>query len=983
MRRFIPALLVVAGCHWGAWLRAPSDHSEPFLGYRSPPMERDRSSGLGQLGPRVAQALRQGYATADRAPPVSLTPTDGSELELRALDADIQIQGPLAHTELHFVFHNAESRTREGRFAIALPPGAAVSRFAMKVDDTWREARIVSRTRGRAVYETYLHRRVDPALLERDADSRFSARVFPIAGSADKEILLAYDHAVGASAPYVLPLRGLPAVPLAVTIDQDGAVKQRTSRDAPDDVVLAVQPGNAALAGETAFVARVELPTAAEPAALDRVLVLVDTSASRAAIMGRQAEAVRRLLDRLPGDAEVAVAVFDHGVRELYRGRARSARGVADAVLEHGALGASRLAAALDYAAASHVARVVLIGDAVATLGERDPARLAAIVAGSAIGRVDVVQLGPAIDQDAARAITGAGRSPGAVLDGRDLARVARQLAQAVSPAAPITVAGASAIWPATTRGVAPGDPIFVYGLHDAAPPAELAVTIGDRTVQIAAAPGDAVRIERAVASAELAALGEALAATTDPAAAAARRADIERVALAHGLVSSQTSLLTLESDADEQRMLGPPPAATNPGPGGASPPVPDLSDEELARLAEQEAKTEVITVTGALIGRGSYETAAGVSIVDREHVDEASTNQGPLLELGPSWGEASPQRPSIILHRDRTPYTPPGEPLDPDPDPLPPVTWARRSSSDATPYVGALGDVMAAIAHHDPDAALDRAVRARLDAPEDVAAILALGEALEARGAGALAARAYGSLIDLFPSRDDLARAAGERFDRIGGPARELAVDAYRRARAERPDRAASDRRLGYALARLGRWDEAVDVLVDALPRIQRASIARIVRDDLGLIVAAAIAADPDRNAPLQARLALLGIALPTSSSLRFVLSWETDANDVDLHVRDRRGEEAYYAHRTLFSGGELLDDVTDGFGPEMMVIESPDDFPYRVAAHYYARGPEGVGLGTVQIVRHDGRGHLTIEDRPFALQIDDAMIDLGIVTR
>ncbi|HEX7839453.1 MAG TPA: hypothetical protein VF469_18375, partial [Kofleriaceae bacterium] len=237
------------------------------------------------------------------------------------------------------------------------------------------------------------------------------------------------------------------------------------------------------------------------------------------------------------------------------------------------------------------------------------------------------------------------------------------------------------------------------------------------------------------------------------------------------------------------------------------------------------------------------------------------------------------------------------------------------------------------------------------------------------------------GSLIDLFPSRDELVRAAGERFDRIGGPARELAVDAYRRALAERPDRAVTYRRLGYALVRQGRWTEAIDVLVEALPHITRPSVTQIVREDIGLVAAAAIVADPEQAAPLGARLAELGIALPTTPSLRFVLSWETDANDVDLHVRDRHGHEAYYARPVLRSGGQLLDDLTDGFGPEMLSIDSPDAFPYRLAAHYYRRGPEGVGLGAIQIVRHDGRGGLTIEDRPFVLQIDDGMIDVGIV--
>lgn len=121
-------------------------------GYLSPPTERDRSSGLGQLGPRVAQALRQGDgAVVDRAPPVSLTPTDGSELAIRALNADIQIRGPLAHTELHFVFYNAEPRVREGRFTIAMPPGAAVSRFAMKIGDDARRGARRSDLRVRAV----------------------------------------------------------------------------------------------------------------------------------------------------------------------------------------------------------------------------------------------------------------------------------------------------------------------------------------------------------------------------------------------------------------------------------------------------------------------------------------------------------------------------------------------------------------------------------------------------------------------------------------------------------------------------------------------------------------------------------------------------------------------------------------------------------------------------------------------------------------
>src|SRR5947208_10103128 len=60
---------------------------------------------------------------------VKLTASDGSGLRLASLDARGTLYGPLAFTELHFVFSNPEPRTREGTFAITLPDGAAVSRF--------------------------------------------------------------------------------------------------------------------------------------------------------------------------------------------------------------------------------------------------------------------------------------------------------------------------------------------------------------------------------------------------------------------------------------------------------------------------------------------------------------------------------------------------------------------------------------------------------------------------------------------------------------------------------------------------------------------------------------------------------------------------------------------------------------------------------------------------------------------------------------
>ncbi|HET9626065.1 MAG TPA: TonB-dependent receptor [Kofleriaceae bacterium] len=69
---------------------------------------------------------------------------------------------------------------------------------------------------------------------------------------------------------------------------------------------------------------------------------------------------------------------------------------------------------------------------------------------------------------------------------------------------------------------------------------------------------------------------------------------------------------------------------------------TPQLTDEELAKLAEQEAKTEVITVTGSLIGRKEVDSPSPVSVVDKQKLEGAGvTNVGDILQKIPSQGNA------------------------------------------------------------------------------------------------------------------------------------------------------------------------------------------------------------------------------------------------------------------------------------------------------------------------------------------------------
>jgi hypothetical protein len=296
----------------------------------------------------------------------------------------------------------------------------------------------------------------------------------------------------------------------------------------------------------------------------------------------------------------------------------------------------------------------------------------------------------------------------------------------------------------------------------------------------------------------------------------------------------------------------------------------------------------------------------------------------------------------------------------------------------------GELADVMAAIAAREPGRALGLARGWHDRAPGDVLALIALGEAQEASRDLAGAARSYGSLIDLFPGRADLRRFAGERLERLGAAAdaRALAIDTYRKAVADRPDHLTGHRLLAYALLRAGDHAGAFVAILAGVDQPigdgRFAGADRILDEDAGMIAAVWLAAGGPR-AKILAELEQRDLAVATRPSTRAVLYWETDANDVDLHIRDRHGDHAYYSNRELASGGSLYADVTTGYGPECFTIPGkPEAGPYRLAADYYARGPMGYGMGLLQVQRFDGKA-LTFDDRPFVIMNDHAMIDLG----
>jgi outer membrane biosynthesis protein TonB/tetratricopeptide (TPR) repeat protein len=315
----------------------------------------------------------------------------------------------------------------------------------------------------------------------------------------------------------------------------------------------------------------------------------------------------------------------------------------------------------------------------------------------------------------------------------------------------------------------------------------------------------------------------------------------------------------------------------------------------------------------------------------------------------------------------------------------------ANANVPKALPFEGRFKVVMEALQRGDKEGALSEANRWHADQPGDVLSLVALGEVFEAKSDLRSAARAYGSILELFSFRADSRRFAGERLERLSDPrALALAVDTYGKAAEQRPDHPASHRLYAFTLLKHGEHEKAFEAMKKGASRTYPAGrfrgVDRILKEDLGLIAAAWIHAQPNRTAEIRSKLQAAGGIEEATPSLRFVLNWETDANDVDFHIHDGKGGHAYYAHQELPSGGELYADVTTGYGPECFTIRGPRErraYPYTLQAHYYSRGPMGYGMGKLQVLDHDGHGKLSFEERPFVVMVDRAYVDMGTVDK
>jgi len=166
-------------------------------------------------------------------------------------DVEVTIRDGVVTTHVDQRFRNDTGRDVEGRYVFPLPTGAVVSSFTMWVDGEALEGRILDADEARAIYEEYVRRAIDPALLEYIGRDTLSARIFPIPAGGERRIEITYSELLSAEAGtyrYRYPLdterfsaRPLERVTISVDLETGAPLKAIYSPTHPLDVVRAAE----------------------------------------------------------------------------------------------------------------------------------------------------------------------------------------------------------------------------------------------------------------------------------------------------------------------------------------------------------------------------------------------------------------------------------------------------------------------------------------------------------------------------------------------------------------------------------------------------------------------------------------------------------------------------------------------------------------------------------------------------------------------
>ena len=963
------------------------------------------------------------------------------EMVLTKLDVDVRIHGFLAETTSTMTFHNPHDRVLEGDIYFPLPEGSTVNGYALDIEGRMVDGVAVEKERARVIFESIVRQGIDPGLIEWTRGNTFKTRIFPIPAKGSRTIRVRYVSEIqgagaGKPANFRLPLNFKKPVaefdlrvevvrsekpPVVAAGAPDGfafrewrssfvAETKQKQATLSEDLVVALPATDRRQVlvekssdGTTYFCVHdfPDIPAAQKSERVPRKLAVYwDASGSRA---GRDHAREIEVLDRCiahwasltshPIEVEVTLlrnrpekgltfTISKGGWKDTEeRGQLREfLQNVSyDGGTNFNALTAKKSMATPDE-------RMLLFTDGLSTFGKGAPKPNRPLYVFSADASADHVFMASVAEGSGGRYFNLKQRSDEEVIKGLWLDGLTYRGATAGEESA-------DEVYPQRARPVVSRHSVAGRLKADKT---EVVLTYADAGKQTArkvtvsasdAVEGDLLRRYWAQTK-----LGDLLPMQDD------HRQEIVDLGKAHSLVTPFTSLLVLDSLEQylQHRVL--PPKSWPELRGQYAERIEQMKVAEEKTRAQKLAKVLPMWEKFCAWHGTEFKYAKDFRYEPKENKAPARVERNsvtrapgaPVPRPAPAGGEAEPEMEEALEEDSSREFSErrrsdaprkksksengqgkriqPGVALTP---------WDPK-----TPYIAALKK-----AKKEDAFARYLELRGQEQYTNSPAFFLDCAGFFKDQGDDALALQVLSNLAELELENPQLLRVLAHRLQQIGelGHAirvfetvlemrgeepqsyRDLALALIARAEAsEKSDRNRADLQRSIELLSevvMRHWDRFAEIEIIALVEINRILPAAY---ELGIT-----------NIPLDKRL-----LKPIDCDMRITMTWDADNTDIDLHVVEPSGEQAYYGHNRTTIGGRVSRDFTRGYGPEEYMVRKAMGGTYKVKAKFYGSGSvKLMGGVTVQvnIYTHFGRPEQQCKSITVRLVDKKDMIDIG----
>ncbi len=106
----------------------------------------------------------------------------------------------------------------------------------------------------------------------------------------------------------------------------------------------------------------------------------------------------------------------------------------------------------------------------------------------------------------------------------------------------------------------------------------------------------------------------------------------------------------------------------------------------------------------------------------------------------------------------------------------------------------------------------------------------------------------------------------------------------------------------------------------------------------------------------------------------IRIVMTWDADLTDMDLHVIEPSGEEAYYSHNRTTIGGAVSRDFTRGYGPEIYAVRRAMPGRYTIKTKFFgSSAAKLIGAVTLQVDIYTNYGRPNQKRKSLTLRLTE----------